>query len=126
MHSVELSEKGGTRVLTGCRVHVTLLEPRALQRMHATEGAYSFVELQCADATLGHGAIAGPPLGMHLCGYVHQHGALLLGGEPLALAEIAVPGRCLRALPQATVQCVVKEWLKRRMATAEPDVDGSR
>lgn len=95
----------------GCRVRVALtwLDDAQLERMHETEGNYSYGAL--AGARLD--AEAGPEVrGGEVTMYLSDHGVLSHGGRPVGLAAVAADGRPHSALWQAQVQ----EEVRRRIA----------
>jgi hypothetical protein len=97
----------------GCRVRVALtwLDEAQLERMHATEGNYSYGML--AGARLE--AEAGPPVhGGEVTMYLADHGCLSHGGRPVSLAAVPAAGRRHAALSQTAMQ----EEVRRRLAPA--------
>ncbi|RDD61868.1 hypothetical protein [Ferruginivarius sediminum] len=90
----------------GCRVRVALtwLDQVQLQRMHETEGNYSYGSL--AGARLE--AEAGPDVrGGEVTMYLSDHGCLSDGGTPVALAAVPAEGRPHRALWQTEMHAEI-------------------
>lgn len=97
---------------TAVRIWVTYLQPKALQRMHETEGTYNLLRLSKVRLHLGASLedfAAGVPGGEVLgtvFQYNHQHGSLKLpvannpAGTPIALAEIDALHRQYPAMTQ--------------------------
>jgi len=100
---------------TSVEVWVTWLDDQQMQRMHETEGlsagVYAFLELQKIDL-----AFASGPRWDAVAAYVQRGGALTLGGEPVALAEVPAKGRRYQAMAQAQMQ----RTLAARFAADKP------
>jgi hypothetical protein len=86
---------------TTCRVHVTLLDPVQLERMHESESlgrAYDLVEV---DPSLVDVDLLGRPERVEA--YVARSGPMLVDGAPVALAAIQATGREVPAWAQPAV-----------------------
>lgn len=89
----------GTRVT----VAVTWLDPAQLAAMHATEGGYHFGWLSGGALVERRTGKPLPRAGLYVC----KAGALVLEGEPVALAAITAEGRRFRALGQEEKMALV-------------------
>lgn len=93
---------------TTVEIWATWLDDAQLARMHETEGlsagVYGYLELRRIDLQFD----AGPAWESALI-YVQRHGALNLGGEPAALAEIPAEGRRFQALRQGQLQMMLRD-----------------
>lgn len=101
----------------GCRVRVALnwLDGAQLERMHETEGNYTFGTLAGARISAEDGpAVSGDDVTM----YLSDHGCLHHEGAPVALAAVPAQGRLHRALWQTEMQEIV-----RRRSDSERDLD---
>lgn len=91
----------------GCRVRVALtwLDDAQLERMHETEGNYTYGAL--AGARLS--PADGPPVaGGEVTMYLSDHGCLRHDGAPVGLAAVPAADRPHRALRQSEMQEVVR------------------
>jgi hypothetical protein len=115
---------------TAVELFATLLDGPQLERMHATEGCYSLVELKNVRLHEGRGLgdTAGSIIRDRAYVYIHQLGTLYVPGaaeeataaagvaagadgaesSPVALAEIRAKGRRYPALPQTEMQELVR------------------
>ena len=107
---------------TTCHVHVTLLDPGQLERMHETEGLGRAYELVTVDPAAVQIDLMGEPAQVEA--YVASAGPMLVEGEAVALAAIAADGRTLRVWHQprvldhlATLSGVTVEELVWRVTT---------
>ena len=98
---------------TAIDVVVTLLSPRQAELVRASEGGnYDLVPLDPGRLELPEGL--GPPRAVHA--YLSRHGALAIGGGPVALTAVPALGRTLPAATEA-------QMLARAAAELSPGGD---